>query len=131
MNGREVSSVFVQFLIVVAWILLMSVILVYSFTHFNKMIKTIPLSIRLLFKDFRQKMWMTAGIGSIFAMLYLIVVLAGSIFIDSKSRLDIFFLLYRHPTEFIYLGLLLFASITLCIYIARMLIIYLYNTRNK
>lgn len=123
------SSILVQIFIVVAWILLIAIILIYSFRHFSITLKTIAISIRGLFKGFRQKMWMTVGIGSIFALLYLGIVLLGSYLIDPKTRLNVFYLLYKHPIDFIYLGLLVFASITLCIYFTRMLIIYLCNKR--
>ena len=76
---------------------------------------------------FRKKMWMTAGLGLFFGGLYLTLILLGSHIIDPELRLDIFHLLYKHPVEFIYLGLLVFACTTITIYLIRMIIIFLYS----
>jgi len=87
-------------------------------------------SLRLLFKGFRQKMWMTVGLGLIFFGIYFSAVYVGSFFINPEMRLSLFFFVYRHPVACIYLGLFIFACTTTCIYLARIWIIHLYNTRR-
>lgn len=90
-----------------------------------------PIFIRAICKDFRQKIWMTLGIGIIFFVIYLLIAF-GLYMIDSHEyRLKIFFAMYRHPTEFVYLGLFVFAITSATIYCARRYIIYFYKSRNK
>lgn len=113
------------------WLALMGWLTWFCLRHLTGVTSNLKESIRALFKDFRQKMWMTVGLGLLFFCVYILLVYIGSFVITSKTRLDFFFLLYRHPIDFIYLGLLAFACTSLCIYIARMVIKYLYNTRNK
>lgn len=125
------SHTVIQLLIIITWIILISIIIIYSFRHFKIIKKTITFSIRNLFKDFKQKMWMTVGIGIVFASLFLAVVLGGTYFINSNTRTQIFTLLYKHPRDFIYIGLLLFAVVTLGIYVVRRVIIYLYTLYHK
>jgi hypothetical protein len=84
-------------------------------------------AVRTIFNGFRQKMWMTVGLGVVFFSLYLLIVLLGSYFKDQSARLDFFFLMYQHPVSFIYLGLLIFACMTSGIYLVRMVIKYIYN----
>jgi hypothetical protein len=112
-------------------ILLTGLMLFHIAMRFAEWIMNEKFSIHSIFKDFRQKMWMTVGLGTLFLSLYLIVVLLGSSVVDSQVRLNFFFLVYRHPVAFIYLGLLIFACISISIYIARLAIKYFYNTRNK
>lgn len=84
-----------------------------------------------LFKDFKQKMWMTAGLGILFFGLYFLVVYTTSLFINSENRLNIFLLIYKNPIPFIYLGLVIFVCISSSIYLVRMIIKHLYNTRKR
>lgn len=84
-----------------------------------------------IFKDFGQKMWMTAGLGLVFFCLFLLTAILGSYFDDPQSRLNLFFLMYEHPTVFIYLGLFTFALTSTSIYLVRLVIKYLYNTKRK
>ncbi|HEV8052635.1 MAG TPA: hypothetical protein VGP47_09070, partial [Parachlamydiaceae bacterium] len=42
-----------------------------------------------IFKEFRQKMWMTVGLGSVFFGLYLFTIALGYFFNDPASRLGI------------------------------------------
>lgn len=99
--------------------------------YFMQIILKKGFSIRSLFKDFGQKMWMTIGLGGLFFALYSGLIFYGSHILDSQMRRKIFFLAYKHPSDFIYLGLLLFACVSLCIYLARIIIKYLYNSRSK
>ena len=87
-------------------------------------------SFKLLFKDFRRKMWMTVSLGGIFFSLYLLFV-SLSVYLVQRWGTDLFFLLYRHPVEFVYGGLWLFAFLSLSIYLARMFIKYFYLTKGK
>ena len=88
-------------------------------------------TVQIIFKEFGQKMWMTIGLGCVFFCLFLLIVWAGSYFNDSQFRLNFFFLVYEHPVAFIYLGLLTFALISTGIYLVRLVIKHLYNTKSK
>lgn len=111
------------------WGLLIAGFLIYSTMHLFKM--PLKFSLRSLLLNFEQKMWMTAGLGLFFFSLYIGVVFFGSMTIDSNSRLNIFFLLYKHPTQFIYLGLFIFAFASLLSLFVRMVIKFFYNSKNK
>lgn len=87
-------------------------------------------TLKHLFKEFNRKMWMTLLMGGIFFAIYLAIVYLAIIFIP-PSGVDLFFLIYRNPVNFIYGGLMVFACFSLSIYIVRMLIKYLYMTRGK
>ncbi len=102
-----------------------------STCYFIQIIKGKKYHIRPLFRDFKEKMWMTVGLGCLFFGLYLILVLSGSALINSEIGLSLFILSYNNPIEFIYLGLFTFAALSLCIYLVRMMIKYLYITRSK
>lgn len=112
-------------------ILLLCWVTVFSTRHFLKIMKNQSFSIRPLFYDFRQKMWMTIGLGLVFFGLYVVVILFGSYKMDPELRRKIFLLVYQNPTFFIYFGLFTFASISLTIYLARVFIKYLYNSKSK
>jgi len=87
------------------------------------------ISLRFLFKDFRQKMWMTVGLGILFSCLYFLIIFTLFWIKDSQVQQNLFSLLYRYPERFIYLGLLFFSCITVGIYLARMVIKHLYNRK--
>lgn len=84
-----------------------------------------------IFKGFRQKMWMTIGLGCVFFGLYLFTIAFGYYYNDPASRLGIFFAVYEHPTTYIYMGLITFAVISSGIYMVRVLIKRLYNSRSR
>ena|SRR3984957_8294150 len=84
-----------------------------------------------IFKDFKQKIWMTAFLGSVFFGFYLLLIYGGSFLKDPDWRLHLFFTMYKHPTAFIYLGLLTFVMISISIYLARMAIKFLYNRKKR
>lgn len=85
-------------------------------------------SIKSIFHEFEKKIWMVAGIGPLFFGLYFLMVYLAT-FTETATRLDFFFLLYKHPVEFIYLGLFIFACTTLSIYCVRLIIKYVYNSK--
>lgn len=87
------------------------------------------ISIRSLFLNFRQKMWMTIGLGVLFFGFYSLLIYAFSFMDNPTVRLNFFFAAYKNPIIFIYLGLLTFASISVSIYLARMAIKYFCNRR--
>lgn len=89
------------------------------------------ISVRLVFKDFGQKMWLTAGIGIYFCLLYFSVIYAVSSMTNLIGPQNLFQLLYQHPIAFAYLGLFIFVLVTASTYLARMVIKYLYNRRFK
>lgn len=84
-----------------------------------------------IFRDFSQKLWMTAGLGVTFFGFYLLTVYLGSKFIDPAWRASLFSLLHRHMASFIYLGLALFSMVSLAIYLVRTVIIHCYKKLNK
>lgn len=86
-------------------------------------------SLNSIFHDFDKKLWMIAGLGPLFLGLYFLIIYLAT-FTETTTRLDFFFLLYKHPVEFIYLGLFIFASTTIGIYCARLLIKYVYNSKQ-
>lgn len=86
--------------------------------------------IKVIFKDIRQKMWMTAGLGLVFFAIYLLVVAAGSYFNDAQFRMRLFFLMYEYPTVFVYVGLLVFATFSTAVYLVRMVIKSIYNSKK-
>lgn len=85
------------------------------------------ISLAIVFKDFGQKLWMTAGLGVAFFGLYFFTVYASSHFTDAEHRLALFFLVRAHPVFFVYFGLGLFILLSAAIYLVRLLIIYLCN----
>ncbi len=110
--------------------LLISFILIIAlaFIAFKRLAK--GWSLKVLLKDFKRKMWMTTCLGILFFGIYLLFVFAG-LYLTNHWESQLFFLLYRHPVEFIYGGLWLFAFLSLSIYLARMFIKYLFLTRGK
>lgn len=98
--------------------------------YFTEKVTKRKVALNSIFKEFRQKMWMTVGLGVVFFGLYLSVAFLGSSFNDPKARLKFFFMIYENPTLFIYVGLLIFASVSIAIYLVRMVIKHLYNTRR-
>lgn len=85
---------------------------------------------KTLFKDFHQKMWMTIGLGLIFIIIYLLLAYLSTFLNDREKRLNWFFMVYQHPVIFVYLGLFTFAFFTTVIYLARLLIKYIYNAKK-
>lgn len=103
----------------------------FSFKHMIYLIKNRKISLRPAFKGFREKIWMTIGLGIVFFGFYFGLVILSSKLLTAESRQDFFRQVYTHPIEFIYLGLFIFASITLSIYLVRMLIKYLFITKSR
>ena len=118
-------------IVIVFVILLIGLILFYIAMAFSELITHKSISARSLLKDFGQKMWMTIGLGIFFFGLYLLIVSLSSRMLNSEVRLNFFFYVYKHPTDFIYLGLLAFATLSTVIYICRLAIKYFYNNRSK
>ncbi|CUI17634.1 Conserved hypothetical membrane protein [Candidatus Protochlamydia naegleriophila] len=112
--------------------LIATLCMIYKSTcYFIQIIRGKKYHIRPLFRDFKEKMWMTVGLGCLFFGLYLFLVLSGSVLINSEMGSNLFTLSYKNPIEFIYLGLFIFATLSLSIYLVRMMIKYLYITRSK
>lgn len=87
--------------------------------------------VKSIFRDFNQKIWMTVGLGCSFFGFYLIMVLLGSYLLNGEVKKNLFLLVYKNPTVFIYLGLLVFVCISVIIIFARSLIKYLYNSKKQ
>lgn len=83
-----------------------------------------------LFFEFDKKMWMTLGLGLVFFGFYVVLVTFWA-WLFSNNSYKILTLLYQYKTEAIYVALFLFASISFSIYLVRLLIKRLYNSRSK
>lgn len=130
LNWQRVDEKSKGMSVLIALILLMVILsglLIYPIAFKKGHLK--KFSIATVFKDFGKKMWMTVGLGIIFFGLYALIIFFGAALNDSKMRLSIFFLLYKNPVRFVYLGLLTFALASTGIYLARVLIKYLYNKK--
>ena len=119
-----------QALLIVLLVLLIGLVLFYIALSYAQKVSHRRVSVRTMFYGFRQKIWMTAGLGLMFSGLYLLVVYLAS-FVGSEARMNLFFMAYKHPTMFIYLGLLIFVCISMGIIFARTVIKYLYNKNNR
>lgn len=121
----------VKALIIFLKILLVGIAIFYVAIYSAQLLMKREVSVKSILKDFRQKIWMTLGLGFSFFGLYLLIIYFGSFFNDSDARLNFFVLVYKHPIAFIYLGLLTFACVSIGIYLVRMVIKYFYNKRRK
>ncbi len=95
------------------------------------LIKNHKISLRPTFRGFREKIWMTIGLGIVFFGFYFAIVLLSSKLITPATGESFFNLVKNHPIDFIYFGLFIVASITLSIYLVRMVIKYLFITKSK
>ncbi len=112
-------------------IIIIGLILLYAFTQITELITHKKVRLRSLFINFKQKMWMTAGLGIFFAGLYGFLLYYGSIKLDGKAKQALFHNVYQNPVHYIYLGLFIFVSISIIIYILRLIIIYFYNSKKR
>jgi hypothetical protein len=113
------------YIIFILGLILILLLAYYAFKRFSR-----GWNLKVLFKDFNRKIWMTVCLGGIFFFLYLLTVGLSFYFVHLWG-IEIFFIAYHHPIELVYSGLCLFAFLSLSIYFARMLIKYLYLTRGK
>lgn len=100
----------------------------FCWSHFIQVLRRF--SFRHLLNGFSQKMWMTVGLGLTFFGFYFVLIFYGLRLIDSQTKLDLFFTVYKNPVPFIYFGLSIFAMTSLGIYATRMVIKHLYNSRH-
>jgi hypothetical protein len=112
-------------------ILIIGFLLLYNVIQFAQIIMKRRYSIHSLFFNFKQKMWMTIGLGLLFFGLYISILFLGSVKLDPELKLEIFFNAYNNPLNYVYLGLLIFVSLSISIYIVRLGIIYLYNLKKR
>lgn len=116
------------FQIIFTILLLIFVLVVFGIVFYS--IKRYGSPIPKLFHEFDKKIWMTLGLGIIFFGFYFALVTAVS-WILSADKAQKIFSFFRHYTiESIYIGLFIFAFITLSIYMARLFIKYLYSKRK-
>ena len=113
------------FLIFTLGFVLFFLFILYIFHRFSQ-----GWSFQALFKDFNRKIWMTLCLGCLFFIFYLLIVGLSAYFVQQEGT-NLLFLAYHHPVELVYAGLWLFACLSLCIYLARMVIKYFYLTRGK
>lgn len=117
-----------SFQIIFAVLLLIFVLLVCGIGFYIIKRKGNPLP--KLFHEFDKKIWMTLGLGIIFFGFYFVLVMGLSWMLSSDRSQKIFSFFRHYTIESIYIGLFIFAFITLSIYLARMLIKYLYSKHN-
>lgn len=130
LNGININKTSIGMNLLITLIFLMVILsglLIYPIAFKKSQLK--KFSMHVVFKDFGKKLWMTVGLGIIFFGCYFLIIFFGSSLNDSKKRLSIFFLIYKNPVRFVYLGMLTFAVASTCIYLARLLIKYLYNKK--
>ena len=120
-----------QAIIITLSVLFIGLMILYNLIQFIQIYMNKNYSVRSLFFNFKQKMWMTIGLGCLFFGLYALILLISSIQLDAKTKLELFFNVYHNPTDYIYLGLITFVTITVCIYLARVYIIHLYNSKKR
>lgn len=121
----------IQVFVIIIGLLLAGWILLFNVLCIIQMILNKKISLLTVFMGFKQKIWMTIGLGLTFFGIYFGLVLAGSLMMDSEIRSKVFLYLYKNPIDLIYLGLFIFSAITVSIYIVRMIIIYLCNRRRR
>ena len=81
-----------------------------------------------LLKEFDKKMWMTFGLGLFFLSLYLGIVFLGSKIIDSYN---VFLYFYAYTSESIYIGLSIFLTLSITVYLIRLFIKFAYRKKNR
>jgi len=107
-----------------------TLLLVFASLYLMKLLMNKPWGFRALFVNFKQKIWMTAGLGLFFCGLYLTLLMLCSK-VSSTTKGQIFLSMQNEPTRFIYLGLLIFLSVSVTICLIRSCIKRLYNKRYK
>jgi|GEM_PF-1775316 len=112
-------------------VLFIGFITLYNIIQLVQILMNKKFSVRSLFFNFKQKMWMTIILGVLFFGFYALILFFGSLKLDSKTKLDLFFNVYQNPLNYIYLGLSIFVTLTVSIYLTRMFIIYLYNSKKR
>ncbi|HRD56020.1 MAG TPA: hypothetical protein PLC42_06445 [Parachlamydiaceae bacterium] len=118
-------ALFITFsVIIIGLVLLKSAILL------TELITHKRVSFSSLFFNFKQKMWMTIGLGILFFNLYLFLLYMGAFSLTAQDKLSFFFDAYQNPATYAYRGLFFFVVVSVSIYLARMVIISLYNSRN-
>jgi hypothetical protein len=121
----------IQAIAIFLGILVAGLMLFYSAMFLAEMLMHKKISVRSIFKNFRQKMWMTTGLGFLFFGFYVFLVFLGAYITRMIGHIHLFNLLHKHPVAFIYIGLLTFALISVSIYLARIVIKYVYNSRRR
>lgn len=118
-----------QALILTFGIIAIGFIILYNVIQLTQIVTGKKISIRSLFFNFKQKMWMTAGLGFTFFILFLLFVFLSSKLLD--ERLNFFLQVYQNPIAYVYIGLSIFISVSISIYFVRMLIIYLFHSKKR
>lgn len=83
-----------------------------------------------IFKQFREKMWMTFGLGLAFTCMYLLSIYLSGWFVNKETFLNILSFGIKKPRYLVYLGLFIFSFNTLLIYLFRIIIKYFYLKKN-
>lgn len=82
-------------------------------------------------KHFREKIWMTIGLGSFFSCLYLFIYHMSYFLVDREVFLKQFFFGIEHPSYFFIWSLFIFLANALLVYLIRMFVKYFYHLRNS
>ena len=85
---------------------------------------------KTLFRDFKRKMCMTIGLGLTFSCVYILIV-ALCMLLTHQWKAELISFISLHRVECIYAALGLFILMSLSVYLARMIVKYLYLTRGK
>ncbi len=117
-----------QIATILTWALIVLWMLKYSIQHMASM----KISSHHLLGNFKQKIWMTIGLGCFFSSLYIALVYLGSkIDLSEAAQKKLFFAIYQNPVDFVYIGLVLFVCISILICVVREIIKYLYHIFDR
>lgn len=119
----------VQALIITFCVIIIGCIILFNLIQIAQIITRKSVSIRSIFLNFKQKMWMTIGLGICFFSLYVGLLYASSIAVN--ERLELFQKVYQNPLNSVYLGLSFFVAMTISSYLVRMLIIRVYYSKKR
>ncbi|MBB64680.1 MAG: hypothetical protein CMO81_06405 [Waddliaceae bacterium] len=84
-----------------------------------------------VFTNFRQKMWMTLGMGTFFLILYLMLNLLITKYLTQDRVIKAMEYGMKHPTYFLMWGLFIFMVNGLLVYTVRLFIKYFYLMRHR
>lgn len=101
-----------------------------AFLHLIKLkqkLKSVSHLWALVVRDFRQKIWMTAGLGLLFICLFLAALAGGETVLRAILIPEKGVSFSVHLVNLVYAGLFIFALLSLLIYLVRMGVKYLYR----
>lgn len=117
-----------EYAILILFSALMLIMAKRSLSRFRMLLRLSPQAIKGLGSGFKEKIWMTIGLGSVFFSLYLLIAFLGGWFLNHDFKKSLFDFAYEHPLELAEMGLFAFICLSLFIYFVRLIIKYWYTT---